>query len=100
VTAREHRSLLDPRGPLPIAVLAAVVLLSALAVVRTKHENRALVDQLETLRREQERLHSEWAQLQIEEATLGHHSRVERIAREQLGMVEPRSYAVVGADTP
>ena len=75
--------------------LAFAVMLSALAVIRTKHENRALVDQIEKLRKEEERLQSEWAQLQLEEATLGDHSRVERIAREQLGMVEPRDYIVV-----
>jgi cell division protein FtsL len=83
-----------------VAALALAVIFSALAVVRIKHENRALVDQLDTLRREQERLQSEWAQLQIEEATLGHHSRVERIAREQLGMIEPRDYMVVAPGSP
>jgi cell division protein FtsL len=76
-------------------VLAAVVVGSALAVVRTKHENRALVTQLEQLRAERERLQMEWAQLQLEEATLGHHARVDRIAREQLGMTEPRDYVIV-----
>ena len=39
----------------------------------------------------------EWAQLQLEEATLAHHARVEKIAREQLGMTEPKDYAVVSA---
>lgn len=89
--------LLDYGGLLLPLALAAAVMVSALAVVRTKHENRALVDQLETLRKGQERLNSEWAQLQLEEATLGDHSRVERIAREQLGMTEPRDYVVIKA---
>ena len=39
----------------------------------------------------------EAAQLQLEEATLAHHARIEKIAREQLGMTEPREYAVVKA---
>ena len=85
----DHGSML-----LPLA-LSLAVMFSALAVVRTKHENRALVDQMEKLRKEEERLQSEWAQLQLEEATLGDHSRVERIAREQLGMVEPQDYVIV-----
>lgn len=84
------------RGALmaPLA-LAAAVLVSALAVVHTKHENRALVNELDGLRKERERLEIEWAQLQLEEATLGHHARVEKIAREQLGMTEPRDYVIV-----
>ncbi len=76
-------------------VLALATIVSALAVVRTKHENRALVNDLENLRVERERIDMEWAQLQLEEATLAHNARVERIAREQLNMVEPRDYTIV-----
>ncbi len=49
------------------------------------------------LRSERERLEMEWAQLQLEEATLAHNNRVDKLAREQLGMVEPRDYVIVGA---
>ena len=95
---RHLRSLIEGRGGLllPLALIFAVVI-SALAVVRTKHENRALVNDLDRLRAERERLDMEWSQLQLEEATLSHHARVEKIAREQLGMTEPRDYAVVSA---
>lgn len=78
-------------------VLALLVFGSALAVVRAKHENRALVSELETLRGEHERLEMEWAQLQLEEATLAHNNRVEKIAREQLDMTEPDDYVIVSA---
>ncbi len=84
---------------LPLGLLLAVVV-SALSVVGTKHENRALVSELDELRRERERLEMEWAQLQLEEATLAHHGRVERIAREQLKMVEPRHYVIVPLESP
>ena len=83
------------------AVLAALVLAvvgSAVIVVKTKHENRTLVAQLEQLRAEKARLETEWAQLQLEEATLAHHGRVEQIAREKLRMTEPRDTRVVRAD--
>lgn len=95
---RSLRSLFEGRGGLlvPLALALAVVV-SALAVVRTKHENRALVNDLDRLRAERERLDMEWSQLQLEEATLSHHARVEKIAREQLGMTEPRDYAVVSS---
>ena len=89
--------MIQTRGRLilPLA-LALAVIVSALAVVRTKHENRALVNELEVLRLDRERIEMEWAQLQLEEATLAHNARVERIAREQLNMVEPRDYVIVG----
>ena len=92
------RNLIEARGGLllPLALALAVVI-SALAVIRTKHENRALVNDLDHLRAEKERLDMEWSQLQLEEATLSNHARVEKIAREQLGMSEPRDYAVVRA---
>ena len=77
--------------------LAFVVMGSALVVIRTKHENRTLVHELETLRQEKARLETEWAQLQLEEATLAHHGRVEQIARDKLGMTEPRDTQVVRA---
>jgi len=80
---------------LPLVLTTAVVA-SSLAVVRTKHDNRAMVTELEKLRGEQTRLEMEWAQLQLEEATLSHNARVDRIAREQLGMTEPRDYVIVG----
>jgi len=75
--------------------LGLIVMGSALIVVKTKHENRTLVHQLEQLRLEKARLETEWAQLQLEEATLAHHGRVEQIARDKLGMTEPRDTQVV-----
>ena len=75
--------------------LAAVVVGSALIVVETKHANRTLVHQLEQLRAEKARLETEWSQLQLEEATLAHHGRVEQIARDKLGMTEPADTQIV-----
>ena len=92
------REWVSARGSLMMPLLLIVlVIVSALAVVRVKHENRAAVTELSQLGAEQERLEMEWAQLQLEEATLSHHARIEKVAREQLGMVEPREYAVVKA---
>ena len=80
-----------------MAALVLAVVGSAVVVVQTKHENRTLVHQLEQLRAEKARLETEWAQLQLEEATLAHHGRVEQIAREKLRMTEPRDTRVVRA---
>lgn len=76
-------------------VLAVLVVGSAVGVVVAKHENRAQITRLDALRRERDRIEMEWAQLQIEEATLGHHARVHRIARDQLDMIEPTHQVVV-----
>lgn len=78
-------------------LLSVLVVLSALAVVRIKFKNRELVTQMDQLRAERERIGMEWSQLQLEEATLASHSRVEKIAREQLGMTEPKDYVTVSA---
>lgn len=75
--------------------LALIVMGSALIVVKTKHENRTLVYQLEQLRLEKARLETEWAQLQLEEATLAHHGRIEQLARDKLRMTEPPDTRIV-----
>jgi cell division protein FtsL len=77
------------------AMLAATVVGSGVLVVQTKHENRTLVHELEVLRQEKARLETEWAQLQLEEATLAHHGRIEILARNKLGMTEPRHTQIV-----
>ena len=86
------------RGGLMLHLLLSVlVVLSALAVVRVKFQNRELVTQMDQLRAEHERINMEWSQLQLEEATLASHTRVEKIAREQLGMTEPKDYVTVSS---
>jgi cell division protein FtsL len=75
--------------------LAVVVIGSALIVVETKHQNRTLVHELEQLRQEKARLDTEWAQLQLEEATLSHHGRIEQMARDKLGMTDPQDTQIV-----
>jgi cell division protein FtsL len=84
-----------PGGLLLPLCLGLLVFASALMVVRVKHENRSLTSDIERARVERERLQMEWSQLQLEEAALSHHARIERAAREQLGMAEPRDYVIV-----
>lgn len=85
---------------LPLA-LALAVMLSAVWVVQVKHRNRALTNELEQLRVEREHLDLEWSQLQLEEATLAQHGRVEQLARSQFGMVEPpQSLPAISFEAP
>jgi len=70
--------------------LGLAVVASAVATVYTKHESRKLYAELQVLQRERDRLEIEWGQLQIEQSTWSTHARVERMAREEIGMGEPR----------
>ena len=81
---------------LPLA-LAVLVIISAVMVVQVKHRNRTLNNELEQARVEHDRLDLEWAQLQLEQATLAQHGRVDQLARTQFGMVEPPQSMPAGA---
>ncbi len=78
-----------------VFMLGFSVLLSAVLVVKSKHENRRLVTELTELRTEREHLDTEWSQLQLEEATLANHGRIEQIAREKLSMIQPKDSVIV-----
>jgi cell division protein FtsL len=51
-----------------VFVFAVVCVLSAIALVYTKHESRKLFVELEGLTHERDGLNIEWGQLQIEQA--------------------------------
>lgn len=70
--------------------LGLLVVTSAVASVYAKHESRKLYAELQVLQGERDRLEMEWGQLQIEQSTWSTHARVERMAREEIGMGEPR----------
>lgn len=76
-------------------LLAVLVMASAVAVVQIKQHNRNLTTRLDGMRQERERLQLEWAQLQLEQATLAQHGRVDELARSQFGMVDPLDYQIV-----
>lgn len=83
------------RRPVVLSVLLLALLGSAVGVVQAKHESRALMNDLQKLRVEQDRLDTEWSQLQLEESAWANHGRIEQIARERLGMREPENYSVI-----
>ena len=74
-----------------IAVLVAVCVLSALAIIYTKHESRKLFVELEDLTTERDALNIEWGQLQIEQSTWATHARIERLAIEEMSLIRPLS---------
>lgn len=84
-------------GNLLPMVLVIAVLVSAVFVVQFKYQNQNLTNRKNELLHEQQRLEIEWAQLQIEKATLSQRSWVDQLARSQFGMVEPAQSVIVEA---
>jgi cell division protein FtsL len=73
------------------AIFALVCVISALAMVYTKHESRKLFIELEQLTTERDELNIEWGQLQIEQSTWATHARIEQVALQELSLIRPRS---------
>ena len=83
---------LSQRQPVLLVVVFAVVcMVSAIALVYTKHESRKLFIELESLTRERDELDIEWGQLQIEQSTWATHARIEKVATDDLRLSRPDS---------
>ncbi len=74
-----------------LMIFAVVCVISAIALVYTKHESRSLFVELEQLTTERDELNIEWGQLQIEQSTWATHARIEQVALEELALKRPRS---------
>lgn len=78
------------RAGLVVALmLAAAVLASGVAVIHVKYLTREEFGTLQQVRAERDALDVEWGRLQIQEAALTSHTRIEDNARTQLGMIMP-----------
>ncbi|MGB5179329.1 MAG: cell division protein FtsL [Gammaproteobacteria bacterium] len=73
--------------PLNLIVILLALVISSVGVVYSKHKARKLFVEWTALGNERDNMDIEWGQLQLEQSTLSTHGRVERDAREQLGMV-------------
>ncbi|HNQ75775.1 MAG TPA: cell division protein FtsL [Pseudothauera hydrothermalis] len=73
------------------AFILALVVASALGVVAAQHQARELFAELEREQARARALEVEWGQLQLEQSTWAAHARIERMARETLGMRAPVS---------
>ena len=71
-------------SPLLVALVG-----SGIAVVHSRHEHRMLFIELTRLERERDELNIEFGRLQLEQATWGETFRIERVARDRLGMRSP-----------
>ncbi|CAN5412618.1 cell division protein FtsL [soil metagenome] len=66
--------------------LAFLLVICALSVVNAQYKARSLFIELERAQSFARQLDIEWAQLQLDQSTLGKHSRIEANARRDLNM--------------
>ena len=67
-------------------LLLVVLLASCLALVRSAYESRRVFAELDKARQEERRLDAEFKRLDAERQSQATHLRVEKVAREKLGM--------------
>jgi cell division protein FtsL len=82
-------------------LFASLLVLSALSLVNAQYQSRRLFIELERAQAMARQLDIEWAQLQLDQSTLGKHARIEGNARRDLNMVAltpaRTQYMTVGA---
>lgn len=83
-----------------IFVFAVVCVVSAMALVYTKHESRKLFVELEQLTTGRDELNIEWGQLQIEQSTWATHARIEQVATEDLKLTRPDTTEIFVIEQP
>jgi cell division protein FtsL len=81
---------MSARGRITLLVMWALLLISGLSVVWSRHTTRSLFIELQTLRSERDALDIQWQQLKIEQSAWATHGRVEQTARSVLKMVVPK----------
>jgi cell division protein FtsL len=67
-------------------VLVAVLVGCALSLVNAQYRARHLFIDLESMQQQARQLDIDWAQLQLDQSTLGKNARIEQIARTDLNM--------------
>jgi cell division protein FtsL len=81
-----------------LILLAVAVVASAVLVAYQRQESRRLFYALERLNSERDEANIEWGRLKLEQATWSENSRIEQIARRDLGLTfpEPEQVVVIG----
>ena len=77
-------------GTVFLLLLLAAAMFSAIGVVWTRHQSRALFVQLTQLQNQRDALNIEYGQLELEQATWAEPRRIDNEARSRLGMLAPR----------
>jgi cell division protein FtsL len=85
----ERDAAAQPRLAVLNGVVLMLVLLSAFSNIRSTHACRTLYAQLQVLESSQWYLHEDYGRLLLEQSTWASHYRVEKVARNDLGMRAP-----------
>jgi cell division protein FtsL len=80
---------------IPMLVMVALVIVSSVGVIYSKHMNRNEFIQLQKLEKQRDLLNEEWGRLLLEQSTWGSPSRVEQQAKTRLDMVVPKADSTV-----
>lgn len=78
-----------------IVILVIANVISAIGVVHARHRHRQLFVELSALEKARDELNIEFGRLQLEHATWAEANRIDRLAREQLGMRFPEPDEIV-----
>jgi cell division protein FtsL len=68
-------------------ILVIALVLCALSLVNAQYQSRRLFVELERAQSQTRQLDIQWAQLQLDQSTLGKHARIEMNAKRDLNMV-------------
>lgn len=79
-------------------VLLLVAVFCGLSAVNSNHRARKLFIELEAEQKRMRDLDVEWGQLQLEQSTWASHARIEKIARDKLGMKPPMPGQIISMD--
>jgi cell division protein FtsL len=70
-------------------LLLALIVTSSLALITSQHQSRKLYNELQVEQAAAKRFEEEIARLQVEQSSWSTPSRIEKVARERLGMRAP-----------
>ena len=78
-----------------LTILLLVTMASALAVVYARHETRRTFVALQQAEKLRDEMNIEWGRLALEQSTWATHVRIDKLAREKLGMKVPGTENIV-----
>lgn len=78
-----------------VAILSVILLITALAVIYSKHYSRLIFIEIQKQERLLDQKEVEWGQTQLELTTFSEQTRVELVARQKLKLKTPEREKIV-----
>jgi cell division protein FtsL len=78
-----------------VAILVLANVVSAIGVVHARYRHRQLFIELSRLEKARDALNIEFSRLQLEQATWAESNRIDKVARDRLGMKTPEPADIV-----